>query len=242
MTACASVQASVTIVVDDFSSFNDTGNLLGGGNTREQNFVTTTGPGTNTITITNASGAGAGQAALLSDSFSLVNVGDRVSTMFGTPNFGSPTSTSSSFGLALTSSEAITTRENALFFYWRRNTGGTGSQLAYISLDGAGTTISTSSAITFNSLTFTPDGIFIERTATGYDLGWIQGANEGIAYSLASTTQVTADGTAVGLYSDGRNDNFQYVMNNFSVTLVPEPSTAVLFGIGLLALLNRRRA
>lgn len=248
--AAVAVFASTPVraaVIVDFTSFNDTGNLLTGGNTREQTFVTSVGPGTNSITVTSLSGTGAGQAALLSDSYSLTFVGDRISVDFGSGSLGSPGNASSAFGLAIANSANITTREDALFFYWRANITGpnfnANGRLAYIFFNELGqSTGGTTGNISNLGDGTVPDTLFIEKTATGYDLGYIQNGVEAIAFSLPLGGNLTTNGAAVGLYSDGRNDSYQYVMNNFSVFQVPEPGRAVLFAIGMLALMARRRA
>lgn len=100
-----------------------------------------------------------------------------------------------------------------------------------------------STAINTNAI---PDSIYIERTATGYELGTITANVESITQILDFTFMsggnavVSANGTAVGIYSDVRNNDNINTLTNFNH--IPEPSTAALLGgLGLLTLLRRRR-
>lgn len=142
--------------------------------------------------------------------------------------FGGTNSASQSIGLAVASSELLTSRVNLIAFYFRR-----GGNLVYNSFDGAGANVSGTAALG------TYDSIFIDRTADGYILGSITSAVETTQFTLTFDTDVTADGSTVGIYSDVRNADNVNTLNNFAV--IPEPSTALLGALGALALLRRRR-
>jgi hypothetical protein len=101
----------------------------------------------------------------------------------------------------------------------------------------AGGTIEVAQAQAFS---VDPDSLYIERTDTNtFDFGYFTG--------LTKTSMVVrnvADGSVfnrVGFYSDLRADGVGY--NGFdSLNVIPEPSAALLGGLGLLDLLRRRRA
>jgi hypothetical protein len=240
--------AAHAAVITDFSSFTESGNLIGPSNipasvnTREQTFTTSS----NVITVTSASGSNAGQEVFLSDSFSIATVGKMVSVDYGsTTNFGTPLSGSSALGLAVASSETITSRNNLLLFYYRRATT-TGSFTAnggvgFVYFDGSGANDAVVNT-TFTTITFVPDSLFIKKTANGFDLGYIEGGIQSTAFSLTNTANpkiAGITGSAVGVYTDARNGNYSYKLENLNV--VPEPGAALLGSFGMLALLRRRR-
>ncbi|MGB6220911.1 PEP-CTERM sorting domain-containing protein [Haloferula sp.] len=58
----------------------------------------------------------------------------------------------------------------------------------------------------------------------------------------AAVVMFTSDGSsAYGLYVEEDNTNNRARLNGFRLTLVPEPSVALLSGLGVLALFRRRR-
>jgi hypothetical protein len=238
MIACASAQAAV---ISDFSSFSSVkDNLLGGSNTITQTFSTTTGVGTNSVIADAGTGSTAGQAVYLSDSYSLKTAGSRISASLGSLT-GTPAS-SQGIGLAVASIEAVTSRTNLITFYWRYNNATTGT-LTYATFGELSSDTTSVSTATYTKAdpASAPDALFIERTATGYILGSIEGVTETTLYSLTiGVGNVTADGTAVGIYSDARNADNVNTLINFAH--VPEPSTALLGGLGALFLLRRRRS
>jgi hypothetical protein len=242
-------------VITDFSSFTESGNLIGNPpvpnstNTIQQSFTATTGSGTNSINIDYVSGSNAGQEVYLSDAFSLATVGRTLIVDFGAATFAT-TSGSSAFGLAIASTEANSTRQNMLLWSYRRQTTGgafpTGGGLGYANFDGTINPTNGSGGLTtantlFSSLTPTvtlPDSLFITKTATGFDLGYIEAGTSYVLHSLSGAS-ITTTGAAVGVWADSRGDASNYTLNN--LRLIPEPSAALLGGIGFLALLRRRR-
>ena len=228
--------SSHAAVITDFNTFTQSANLLASPNTREQQLSVTTGANTNTLTFNNFNpiqGANVGQTVFLSDSFSLTNVGDRISADFGSIG-GTFSNFAQGVGLAIASSESLSTRVNLITFQWRTNL-----TLSYISFDGDGANGGTQISA---ALSDRADSLFIEKTLVGYNLGYIEGGIETVQWSLTlGETNVSANGSVVGIYSDLRGDNQVNSLNNFAVTPIPEPGTALLGGLGLLALLRRRR-
>lgn len=245
--ACASAHAAV---LTSFSTFTESPTLLGTPNNRSQAFTTTTGSGTNSIIATagvnpaGGSSTSAGQEVFLSDSFSLATVGARISASLG--SFAGTFNASQSIGLVVASTETPTSRTNMLAFFYRAQTT---NRLGYFFDDSFATITNVNSAssdaVNFPVLgiTVNPNSIFIERTsATTYSLGSITGVNTTIHKVLTignGVKQVTANGTAVGVYSDVRVSNNVHTLTNFNH--IPEPSTALLGALGLLGLLRRRR-
>lgn len=246
--ACASAQAAV---LTSFSTFTESPTLLPGTNTRSQAFTTTTGSGTNSVIATaganpaGGSNTSAGQEVFLSDSFSLATVGARISASLG--SLGGTFNNSQAIGLAVATTEAPTSRTNMLTFFYR---GQADQRLGYFFDDSFGTITAVSSttadAINFPLLgvSANPDSIFIERTsASTYSLGSITGITTTIHKVLnigTGVSEVTANGTAVGVYSDVRASNNVNTLTNFA-HVIPEPSAALLGGLGALLLLRRRR-
>ncbi|MCF7676406.1 MAG: PEP-CTERM sorting domain-containing protein [Akkermansiaceae bacterium] len=61
-------------------------------------------------------------------------------------------------------------------------------------------------------------------------------------FTFTPDTAATATITLGNVYDGGTGDNDGVFLDNVSVTAIPEPTTALLGGLGLLALLRRRRA
>lgn len=82
------------------------------------------------------------------------------------------------------------------------------------------------------------DSIFIKRTATNdYELGYYVGSTRTV---LATRTGLTNnDASYLGIYTDVRAVGTLRSVDN--LTIVPEPSAALLGGLGALGLLRRRR-
>lgn len=218
-------------VISDFSSFNETGNLLTSPNTIEQSFT----PSGTSVVVDYVSGSGAGQEYYMSDAFATFGVGSRISL-----DLDSFTSSSGSETIAI----AIGNREDIqndissprIYWGWRPSNS---SELVARSSSGSGTTDQS-----FNTGTTDPDTVFIERTATGWSFGSITSAVT--TYHLTDVTSIngtdiTTDGTAIGLYSDMRSSNSTWTVSNLDAELVPEPGSLALLGLGGLLIARRRR-
>jgi hypothetical protein len=241
------IPAAQAAVITDFSSFTADANILPSPNVIEQTFITTVPtPTTNTIRIDYLGGAGgssvAGQAVLLSDSYSLT-VGQTLVVDYGSAT--SAASGASSFGLAIATNEVNADRRNMLLWNYRKQTTtgsglSGGSVLRYENFDNGGAFTNT---VTGNFTTLTagsiPDSLFITKTATGYDLGYIEGGTSFTSFSLTSGAVVTTTANAVGVYADSRGTTSDYTLNNLRI--IPEPGSAILGMMGSLALLRRRR-
>lgn len=83
------------------------------------------------------------------------------------------------------------------------------------------------------------DSLFIARTAANtYEAGYYEGAVRTI---ISTRNPATAnDGDFVGIYADVRGSGV--LGSADSISVIPEPSVALLGGLGLLGLLRRRRA
>ena len=244
------IPAAHAAVITDFSTFSDSGTFTASPNLLQQTWSTTTGVGVNTVRAQYGSGTGAaGQDVFLSDAFKLTTVGmtlivDAPSTFHAGASGGS--TGAAGVGLAIATTEA-TGRTNLVTWFWRKTTStgtglGTAGTLRYDSF-GASSTTPISSQATDAYSTFSPasipDSLFITKTSTGFDLGYIEGGVSTTLYNLVTGTTVTATGDAIGIYADTRGTSSNYIVNNLRI--IPEPSTALLGGLGLLALLRRRR-
>jgi hypothetical protein len=241
--------AAQAAVITDFSSFTADANLLPSPNLIDQTFITSATSSTNTIRIDYLGGASvtsvAGQAVFLSDSYSLT-VGDTLIVDYGaatTPTGGA--SGASSFGLAIATNEVNSDRRNLLVWNYRKQVStGTGlsgsSVLRYENFD-SGAAFTNAATGTFTTLTAgsIPDSLFIKKTATGYDLGYIEGGTSFTSFSLTSGAVITTTAAAVGVYADSRGTTSDYTLNNLRI--VPEPEAALLGSLGMLTLLRRRR-
>lgn len=217
----AGIAANTTPVqadpITDFSSFSETGNLLNNpSHTREQSFT----PSGTTVTIASVSGVGAGQEAYLSDAFPTLTDGDRMSVDLngGTFNGGS----TEKYGLAIASAEGITSRVDLVTWSWRPNCWPE-SVVQLDSFDGSG-----AGAPAQTTVTSAPDTLFIERTATGWTFGSIKDGTE--TKHFENITQVggdniTADGSAIGLWSDMRADTSTWSVSNLDVPIPATPAT-----------------
>lgn len=223
-------------VITDFSTFTESGNYLTSPNIREQTF-TPTGTNVTVTTATSHANGVVGQESYLSDAFPTLTTGFRITMDLTAATFNQ---TADTIALAVASAELPGTRQNLLIWGWR-----SGSMYATV-FDEFGANRSQTPAYPGSGR---PDAVFIERTATGWNLGSIEGVAETLFYTNISTfdtatpstpINITADGTAFGLWSDMRADVSTWTANN--LTIVPEPSAALLGGLGLLALLRRRRA
>ncbi len=86
--------------------------------------------------------------------------------------------------------------------------------------------------------TVTLDKLFIARTDTNdYELGYYDGGTRNIVSIRTGLTNNDAD--SIGLYTDVRATGTLRAVDN--LVIVPEPSLALLGGLGVLGLLRRRR-
>jgi len=85
----------------------------------------------------------------------------------------------------------------------------------------------------------TYDKLFIARTgANEYELGYYDGVTRSVI--VTRTPAAPNDGDVVGFYADVRGAG---VLGNLdTLEVIPEPSIALLGGLGLIGLLRRRRA
>jgi len=187
-------------IITNFRNFSETGNLLGGSNSREQRF---TARGAS-VTIAHAGGDDAGQEIYLSDEFPTLAAGDRVSVDWvGTDS----STTEEQWGLAITSGE-VASGQNAIFWCWR--SGGALNITVRNATTGGGERISGNA----------PDTLFIEKTATGWTMGSITGGVETKHFDDISSLRgidITADGSALGLFSDMRSTSNPKTLRNLTI-------------------------
>jgi hypothetical protein len=82
--------------------------------------------------------------------------------------------------------------------------------------------------------------LFVARpTLNTYELGYYDGATRNLL--TTRTMSNTAIGNAIGFYADVRSVGIRGVVDNLTLTAIPEPTTAALFGLGSLGLLFRLR-
>jgi hypothetical protein len=195
--------------VTNFSNFSESGNLLTGTNTREQSFT----PNAGSVVTTHVSGSNVGQETYLSNEFPPLMTGDRITVNLTSANFSNSADT---IALALASAEMPTSRTNILVWGWR-----TGSMyLANFDENG-----NFASAMPAYPASGRPDAVFIERTSTGWTLGSIKGGTETISYTnitTVSSTTITANGSAMGFYSDMRTTTSTWTVGNLTLSS-PEP-------------------
>ena len=209
-------------VITDFSNFVESGNTLSGGNNREQSF-TPSGPD---VTIAHVSGGGAGQEFYLSSEFDTLAAGHRISVDLTS----SPTVNNEQFGLALTNTTAPGSVQ--VIWAWRH-----ADDLQLTIRDGLG-----GASSNLIDTTAFPDTLFIDRTGTGWSFGSISSSVETVHFNnitAAGGTSITVDGSVLGFFSDMRSTSTDKEISN--LTIVPEPTSAALLGLGCLAMIFRRR-
>jgi hypothetical protein len=211
--ALALATTSPAQTVTNFSSFSESGNLLTGTNTRQQSFTPSISPAGN-VTVTSVSGSNVGQETYLTDQFPTMTTGDRISVSLSSVTFNNSADT---IGLAIASTELLTTRTNILVWGWR-------SGSMYL------TNFDASGGLTTQTPGYPaagrPDSVFIERTATGWTLGYIKGTTETISYTnigSVGTTAITATGSAIGFWSDMRTNTSTWTLANLTRSGTPPP-------------------
>lgn len=96
-------------------------------------------------------------------------------------------------------------------------------------------------SLTGGSTPATISSLFIARTASNvYELGFYDGLTRNI---LTTRTIVNSSsiGDAIGFYADVRAAGARGVMDNLTLTAIPEPTTAGLLGLASLGLVFRLR-
>lgn len=211
--ALALATTSPAQTVTNFSSFSESGNLLTGTNTRQQSFTPSISPAGN-VTVTSVSGSNVGQETYLTDQFPTMTTGDRISVSLSSVTFNNSADT---IGLAIAGTELLTTRTNILVWGWR-------SGSMYL------TNFDASGGLTTQTPGYPaagrPDSVFIERTATGWTLGYIKGTTETISYTnigSVGTTAITATGSAIGFWSDMRTNTSTWTLANLTRSGTPPP-------------------
>jgi len=87
---------------------------------------------------------------------------------------------------------------------------------------------------------FSNDSVVNDWTTNGGTVshGW---EHEDITTASFAMANLTADAGGVATITASQNSGPIIIWNGFEITQIPEPSTALLGGLGLLALLRRRR-
>lgn len=82
--------------------------------------------------------------------------------------------------------------------------------------------------------------LFIARTGLNtFDLGWYDGSARNV---LVSRTMANANiGNAIGFFADVRGAGQRGSLDNLTLSVIPEPTTGALLGLGSLGLLFRLR-
>jgi len=116
------------------------------------------------------------------------------------------------FGVCIASIENPTGREDLLFWTWRPWS----DALQAVAWDGAGSY----DGLWLPDVTTNPDTLFIDRTATGWSFGSITGGVETVHFANVTEmggVTITADGSALGLWSDMRSSTSPRTLSNLTI-------------------------
>ncbi|MBN8460757.1 MAG: PEP-CTERM sorting domain-containing protein [Verrucomicrobia bacterium] len=170
-----------------------------------------------------------------------INIGDTLTLAFSGRYYEAPGDNSGGFRFGFISPGDL---DNNL--YAQLGSGGNTGNGLYRDLGGddspgAGTTTgisSTASGTTYATLGTSAIAAQFSITRTGAS-AYTLSSNVNGAIRTATTTSGWNDYNAIFIRNGGISSDF--LVDNVSVTLVPEPATALLGGLGLLGLLRRRR-
>ncbi|MBB5351700.1 hypothetical protein HNR46_001939 [Haloferula luteola] len=216
--SCGALSASGAVIETlsgDLSDYTSTVILDANGGSQNTASWSLTG---DSLALTTSTYDGIQQYAMIYDGFSL-SVGDEVKLAL------THTGASQDIGLYVGgTAPTFNVRQDYVAVYARGN-----GELYSRGFDGTGELgLSAAGIVTYDSL-------FIARTGSNtYELGYYDGATRTVIVTRTPTT--ANDGEYVGIYADVRA-----VGTLGSLTVVPEPSIALLGGLGLLGLARRRR-
>ena len=169
-----------------------------------------------TSATSHASGV-VGQETYLSNEFPTLTTGDRITVNLTSATFPN---TADTIGLAVASTETPTSRANILVWGWRSGS------MYLANFDGSG---NFASATPGYPAAGRPDSVFIERTAAGWTFGSIKGTIETINFTNlttvvgTTTTTITANGSAIGFYSDMRTNTSTWTVGNLTRSSAEPP-------------------
>ena len=232
LSLAVAVPAGATIItVDDFTSDTLDGNWVQSTvidlATGTYTFDTTTVADQLTVTMSGFSGV-AKQEVLLRSDYSL-GVGETLLTDLtasGGAMYGS--------GLFISSTETgITSRANSMAAVWK-SLGGTSGIVRALYWNNAVDDYSADSP----TLSSAPSALFITRSAQHtYDLGYYFGSTPTTVDTVTISGAGNLDpGAAIGYFADIRGSG-SASFDNFRLDAIPEPSTLVLLGMGMVGLL-----
>lgn len=109
----------------------------------------------------------------------------------------------------------------------------TGNGNNVVSFAGPGATVSEDHGAFVGTITMS---IVLDTTDTQWTATWFQGATE-----LREVTYAVDANPTISHVGFGRSNRAVGPVESFTLTAIPEPTTALLGGLGMLALLRRRR-
>lgn len=222
----ATLTTQAAVLIDDFSgnlSAYTATRILNNGNHNPTNTYSwgTTG---GSLAITTTAYVGIEQFALTRTDRPLT-IGEELQVDYDATNLGSQ-----DIGLYIGSATpTVDVRSNYLNVYVRNN-----SEIYSRGFNGT-----TEVSLAAGGLQANIDQLFIAKTgANNYELGYYVGTTRNVLISRTGVTGV--DGSVIGFYADVRAAGTRGNLDN--LTVIPEPSAALLGGLGALGLLRRRRA